>query len=166
MAVRAPHLVFWLFVFLVLLLITACAGTPSSDIACPVTPETVSATQIQAEVGEAASQYQVGLWYRTGGCLKRDQAKPAEWFRRAAEQGHIDAQWELGHMYDYGYGIEQDDEEAVRWTRLAAEQRHSLAARWLGDQYANFFTNGSGLARDPDRAEYWYRRAFAGNALS
>ena len=64
-AFRALHLIFWLIVFLVLLLITACARTPSSQSSCPVTPETVTATQSQAEAGEAASQYQVGLWYTT-----------------------------------------------------------------------------------------------------
>ena len=64
----------------------------------------------------------MGLWYRyDSGCLKLDDAKAVEWFRRAAEQGHIDAHWELGRMYHLGYGIDQDDKEAARWLRLAAE---------------------------------------------
>ncbi|MDH3279562.1 MAG: hypothetical protein OEQ39_23220 [Gammaproteobacteria bacterium] len=150
-----------------LLLISGCASTQSNRSSCPATPDTVSATQSQADAGEAASQYQVGSWYRYwGGCLKHDQAKAVEWFRRAAERGHADAQYELGQMFYYGYGIEQDGEEAARWFRQAAEQGHSQAARRLGDLYTDFFVNDSRFARDPDRAEYWYRRAFAGNALS
>ena len=106
----------------------------------------------------------MGLWYRTGRCLKRDKANATEWFRRAAEQGHADAQYELGRIYYdyYRYGIEQDNEEAARWYQRAAEQDHPLAAFWLGDLYVA----GSGVARDFDRAEYWYRRAFEGNAIS
>ena len=111
--------------------------------------------------------YQVGLWYHAGGCLKPDGTKAVEWFRRAAEQGHADAQYELGLRYYYGYyysvdAIEQDDEEAAQWIQKAAEQGHSRAAWWLGDLYAY----GRGVAKDTDRAEHWYRRAFAGNALS
>jgi len=151
-----------------LLLMSGCATQPStvqsSTISCSVTPETVTATQSQADTGEAASQYQVGLWYETGRCLKRDKANATEWFRRAAEQGHADAQYELGRIYYdyYRYGIEQDNEEAARWYQRAAEQGHPLAAFWLGDLYVA----GSGVARDFDRAEYWYRRAFEGNAIS
>jgi len=158
MAIRALHLTFWIFVFLALLVITACAGTPSSQSSCPVNPKTVTATQTQAEAGEPASQYQVGLWYQIGGCLKPDRTKATEWFRRAAEQGHADAQFELGRMYYHGYGIEKDEEETARWYEKAAEQGHSSAARKLGDLYAS----GSGVAKDADRAEYWYRRAYDG----
>ena len=145
-----------------LLLMSGCASTQSYRTSCPVAPETVTATQSQAEAGGAASQYQIGLWYQANICLKQDKAIATEWFRRAAEQGHADAQYSLGRIYVYRDETEQDDEEAARWFRQAAEQGHPRASWWLGDLYVA----GSGVARDFDRAEYWYRRAFAGKALS
>ena len=145
-----------------LLLMSGCASTQSYQYSCPVAPESVTATQSQAEAGDAASQYQVGSWYQVGRCLKQDKTIATEWFRRGAEQGHPDAQYELGRMYSYGRGIEQDEEEAARWYQKAAKQDHAPAALRLGELYAR----SSDVARDADRAEYWYRRAVEGNALS
>jgi TPR repeat protein len=40
----------------------------------------------------------MGLSYAAGRGVSVDNAKAAEWYRKAAEQGDADAQYELGHL--------------------------------------------------------------------
>jgi TPR repeat protein len=56
----------------------------------------------QAKKGDADAQYQLGQWHYEGGneAVEKDDAKAAEWFRRAAEQGHTEAQQALEAMSD------------------------------------------------------------------
>lgn len=45
-----------------------------------------------AEQGNAEAQYSLGNCYQFSYGIKNDQAKAAEWYRKAAEQGHAGAQ--------------------------------------------------------------------------
>lgn len=75
----------------------------------------------------------------------------------AAEAGDADAQFRLGRAYESGVGAPQNDFEAVRWFRAAALQDHPVAALDLGWMLAN----GYGVAKDEERALYWFTRAAA-----
>ncbi len=75
-----------------------------------------------AEQGHAFAQFRLGMMYRKGQGVLRDDAEAAKWYRLAAEQGNADAQFQLGMMYRKGQGVPQDATEAARWYQLAAEQ--------------------------------------------
>jgi len=65
----------------------------------------------RAQDGDASAQYQMGRWHLEGGALlvKKDRAKAAEWFRKAAEQGHADAKEQVRVMNNEQLSI--NDEE-------------------------------------------------------
>ena len=73
-----------------------------------------------AETGDAEAQFNLGLMYRVGEGIPRDDHEAARWFRRAAEQGLADAQANLGTMYGNGVGVPQDHAETYFWLSLAA----------------------------------------------
>jgi len=65
-----------------------------------------------AEQGDPYAQFNLGLLYKKGDGVARDDALAATWLRLAAKQGLAFAQNHLGAMYYNGRGVEQDDHEA------------------------------------------------------
>ena len=114
-----------------------------------------SAYRLAADQGTAAAQFDLGVRYRDGQGVPRDDAEAIRWFRLAADQGDGHAQRVLGFMSVHGRGVPQDDTEAVRWFRLAADQGDAGARYNLGVMYAN----GQGVPRDDTEAVRWYRLA-------
>jgi uncharacterized protein len=68
-----------------------------------------------AESGNARAQYNLGVMYKDGRGVPRDDVEAATWLRKAADQGFSRAQFAMGVMYQNGRGVPQDDAEAVRW---------------------------------------------------
>jgi uncharacterized protein len=97
-----------------------------------------------AEDGDPIAQFNVGLMYRSGEGVPRDDAEAARWYRRAARQGHVTAQYNLGVMYAQGEGVPQDDSEAMRWFQMAADHGDAQAQHNLGFMYEN----GRGVVQD------------------
>ena len=58
-------------------------------------------------------------------------------------------------MFAHGEGVQVDGQQAVRWLERGAEQGLIGSMATLADLYAN----GVVLARDVDKARYWYERA-------
>ena len=110
-----------------------------------------------AEQGDAVTQSNLGVMYRTGQGVTQDYKEALKWSRLAAEQGNAIAQTSLGWMYDQGQGVTQDYKEAVKWLRLAAEQGNAIAQSNLGYMYAN----GHGVPQDYVRAHMWLNLASA-----
>jgi hypothetical protein len=88
----------------------------------------------EAEKGNAAAQYRLGLHYFTGQGVAKDEVEAAKWYRKAAEQNHAGAQYNLGVCYAKGQGVKQDSAEAMKWYRKAAEQGHAEAQSALRQQ--------------------------------
>ena len=87
----------------------------------------------QAEKGEAAAQFDLGVCYHNGEGVAKDAAEAVKWFRKAAEQGEVKAQFILGGCYEYGEGATTDYVEAHRWFKLASVQGHSYAKKRLSN---------------------------------
>jgi len=103
----------------------------------------------------ADAQVSLGLMYRDGRGVEKDEREAVKWFRKAADQGNANGQWKLGGMYDGGRGVERDDREAAQWYRKAAEQGQVDAQHNLGVMY----DEGRGVERDDRQAVHWYRKA-------
>ncbi|MEE9250423.1 MAG: tetratricopeptide repeat protein [Alphaproteobacteria bacterium] len=84
-----------------------------------------------AERDDAEARYHVGLLYRNGWGVLRDDTEAARWYRLAAYQGHLNAQFDLALMYEHGQGVTSDEIEAAKWYRLAAAQGYADAMRNL-----------------------------------
>ena len=84
--------------------------------------------EMAAKRGNAAAQYQLGLFYQEGSYgLTQSSKRAIEYYTLAAEQGYIDAQYNLGHMYVRGDGIEQSNSKAREWWTKSAAQGNEEA---------------------------------------
>ena len=72
-----------------------------------------------AERGDAKAQYNLGVMYRKGHGVPKNDAEAVKWYRKAAEQGYVDAQYNLGFMYHTGEGVPYDYAKAYMWWSLA-----------------------------------------------
>ncbi|MCB1746041.1 MAG: sel1 repeat family protein [Gammaproteobacteria bacterium] len=77
----------------------------------------------------AYAQYFLGRMYAAGQGVEQDDAKAAEWYRKAAEKGVGDAQYRLGDMYENGVGVPADMEYAYGWYSVAAHLGNAKGAK-------------------------------------
>jgi hypothetical protein len=82
-----------------------------------------------AEQGDAAGQYNLGLYYLDAVGVARDTAEAAKWFRKAAEQGNPYAQINLGVCLFMGEGVAKDYVEGHKWLNLASARGGENAKR-------------------------------------
>ena len=110
--------------------------------------------------GHADAQYNLGLCYRNGRGVQKDDADAVKWYRKAAEQGQADAQNNLGVCYQDGTGVTQSMAEAIQWYTKAAEQGYATTMCNLGDIY--FKKPGW---KDVRKAQIWYKRAMESSGV-
>jgi SEL1 protein len=93
-------------------------------------------TEYQAQRGNSAAMYKLGLLYYYGlRGLRRDYVKAFHWFSKAVEKGDTRAMELLGEIYARGAGVEKNYTEAYKWLTLAAKQQHYSAYNGLGYLY-------------------------------
>jgi len=73
-----------------------------------------------AEHGNADAQLRLGLMYREGKGVPKDEQQALVWLNKAAEQGQTEAQENLGFSYAKGLGVERDWVQADKWFSIAA----------------------------------------------
>ena len=61
-----------------------------------------------AEQGDANAQLNLGVMYRNGQGVPKDDSQAVNWYRKAAEQGHSEALFKLAKIYELGSDIEQN----------------------------------------------------------
>lgn len=108
----------------------------------------------QAEAGDAAAQYALGVLYAQGDGVAQDYASAATWFRKAAAGGIVNAE-DLAALYQRGIASPQDFVVAAYWYRNAAERGVEAAMPML----ARLYERGQGVAASPIDAYAWYRAA-------
>jgi TPR repeat protein len=116
-----------------------------------------------AEAGDSEAQRAMGLIFRNGWGVTKDEATATSWFRKAAEGGSAPAESEMGQIYLLGIGIAADSAMANEWFRKAAEAGDARGQGQLGYSYLA----GRGIAKDPYAGLNWLTRAGAqGNAAA
>ncbi|GBB92337.1 hypothetical protein RclHR1_00020040 [Rhizophagus clarus] len=85
------------------------------------------------------AQYNLGLRYKDGNGVNKDEVKAFEWLKKSAEQDYKHAQCKLGSFYEKGIGTEKNIEKAIYWYRKAAENgsKHAIYNLSLCYQYIN-----------------------------
>ena len=73
-----------------------------------------------AEQGNVQAQNNIGVMYRSGLGISKDDKNAVKWFRLAAEHGDTPAQANLAYMYANGMGVLQDWVYAHMWSNVAA----------------------------------------------
>ena len=104
-----------------------------------------------AKQGNAAAQHNLGLIYKLGLGVPKNNKESAKWYTLAAEQGDAKAQRSIGKMHEFGLGILQNHKKAAEWYLLAAEQGNADAQISLG----NLYFSGEGVPQDYKTAAKW-----------
>ncbi|MDH3441316.1 MAG: sel1 repeat family protein [Gammaproteobacteria bacterium] len=104
----------------------------------------ISELRSQANSGDAAAQFELGLFYENRNNRNRDQRRAVDWYTKSASQGFAKAQFNLGRMYIDGRGVDRDINRGVALQIDAAEQGMAEAQLAIGKRY--FF----GIAVEPD----------------
>ena len=114
--------------------------------------------KLLAAEGNAEAQNNLGVMYRSGLGIPKDDQTALKWFRLAAEQGDAPAQANLGYMYANGMGIPQDWVYAYMWSKISASSLFMGAVNNI-DIFAKQMTlsqleKAQKLARECVRKEY------------
>ena len=89
---------------------------------------------VRVALGRPQDQRAMGQLRSHGeGFLKKDPAKAAQWFQKAATGGDAESQHLLARALLQGQGITQDPAGALRWAQAAADQGHPDAMVLAGD---------------------------------
>jgi len=110
---------------------------------------------LASDQGNIGAQYDLGVHYRDGIGVVKDEIRAVELFTLASEQGLMEAQYNLGIMYQYGRGVDKDEKRAAEYYTLAADQGINKAQYNLGIMYQN----GRGVDKDEKRAVELYTLA-------
>ncbi|MFL2582768.1 MAG: hypothetical protein ACJ0Q9_00080 [Gammaproteobacteria bacterium] len=77
-----------------------------------------------AESGEASAQYNLGVIYKNGDGVPRNDKVALKWWTLAAQQGHPKAALNVGVMYQRGDTVPRNIATAIKWYSLAGAQSH------------------------------------------
>ena len=81
----------------------------------------------QAEHGDAAAAFTLGMAYESGRMVPQSCAKAAAWVARSAKTGNAAAGYNLGLRYWSGDGIRANPRMARKWLRIAAARGYLQA---------------------------------------
>ena len=107
--------------------------------------------------GHPFAQCQLGLMYRDGRGITKDEKKAFDWFMKAAknQQSCPRGKFYVARSYHFGNGVPVDYEKAVKWYLTAANQGDAYAQLNLG----SCFEKGDGVDKNLQMAFYWYECA-------
>lgn len=109
----------------------------------------------EAEAGNAAAQFSLGLIFHTGQGTDKNIERAMYWYTKAAMQGFSEAQFRIGLLYDNGREISANNNQAFKWYRKAAKQGHADSQALLGKMYFN----GEGVEQSDIKAFLWWTLA-------
>lgn len=120
------------FYFFLLLLATAVQAQEAS-------PKCVlQQLAIDAALGDASAQYNLGVEFFRGANVAKDYAKAANLWRKASDAGSIEASNNLGYLKYYGRpGVERDYAEGIRLWRFAAERGFAESQVHMAQAYSD-----------------------------
>jgi len=117
-----------------------------------------SSEMLQAEQGNAESQYNVGNMFAKGNGTNMDLGQAVGWYEKAASQGHTKAAYKLGLAYYEGSGVRTNARQARKWFSVAADENYAPAQYYLGKIYAD----GNGVRKSNSKALAWFTKAVDG----
>ena len=112
------------------------------------------------ELGLACGYNALGCCYRDGDCVERNIHTALEYFDKAVELGYPIARSNAAYIYLTGQdGIDVDYRKALSYVEKSPEVNDFYGVFLLGYIYCN----GFGVAKDREKAEYYYRMSADGN---
>ena len=120
----------------------------------------IEALTKQAEQGDAQAALVLGMHYRDGRGVKRDDVEALKWYRRCADTGNAAGLDNVGFMYLRGRGVPENFTIAAAYFKASAAKNHAQGLLNLG----NCYFSGQGVEQDYAKAiDAWQRAADRGN---
>jgi TPR repeat protein len=94
-------------------------------------PQAFAQFHAEAEAGNPAAAYYLGLMARNGMGTARDSALAAHWMTVAARGRIAAAMFTLSQMLQAGEGVAKDEGAAAQWLRAAAELDYPAALQQM-----------------------------------
>jgi TPR repeat protein len=113
--------------------------------------------RLAADQGYASAQHSMGIRYRTGSGVEKDEREAIRWTRLSAGQGFTEGIGSLGYCYSLGIGIAKDYIEASCLFQLAANKGSAYAQHSL----AVLLLNGQGVPKSSSEAVRYLQLAAA-----
>lgn len=116
----------------------------------------LNALEIAAALGDAQSQYELGVHFMQGeNGASPDFKKAAELYDAAAKQNHAEAQYRLAVLYEHARGVEKNFKKAFQLYQAATEHKRLDAQCGL----AHCYQNGKGVKKNIKHAIELYEQA-------
>jgi TPR repeat protein len=116
--------------------------------------EEVAGTRRDAEAGDGAAMFLMGVWSWLGEKgLAKDEVKAFEWYKKSHEAGHASGTCCLGWCYLVGAGVPKCLVRASTLLSDAAGRGSKVACSRLGDAYADGL---AGFPKDETMARRYY----------
>ena len=109
----------------------------------------------EANLGDDRAQYNLGVMYRKGLGVPKNDNEAFGWFFLSANQGNILAKYALGNAYLKGEGINKNYLLAFKSYKYAGLKGHPMARLNIG----NMYFSGLGINRNYPKAYLWWRFA-------
>lgn len=104
-----------------------------------------------AELGNAESQYNLGVCYQFGYGTDQNDSIATSWYLKSAEQGWTDSEYKMSYAYIKGTGIEKDEQKAFDYTLKCATKKDVECIFNL----ISCFTDGIGTEKDSVQVLEW-----------
>lgn len=85
-----------------------------------------------AKRGDGLASFYLGLMYRQGKGVAKNDIEAFNWYQKSAALGVNDTQYDLAMMLFYGEGIDADKVKAKKWLMKAKSLGNNKAAEALG----------------------------------
>lgn len=106
---------------------------------------------IDAALGDAEAQHNLGVEFHRGVNIPQDLSKAAVMWQQSCKGGVVESYNNLGFLTYYGKGIKQDYAEGLRLWRIAAEKGVAESQVHIGEAYSD----GEFLRQDYSEAYAW-----------
>ena len=110
--------------------------------------------------GDTKATYNLGIMYRDGLGVRKNDVQSLTHFIEAAENGHLLGNYAVGLAFLFGRGSDTDAEAAVHYFKEAALLGHAISPVELG----NLYFRGSLIRKDFVSAHFWLSLAHDRNA--
>jgi len=104
-----------------------------------------------AELGNAESQYNLGVCYQFGYGTDQNDSIATSWYLKSAEQGWTDGEYKMSYAYIKGTGIEKDEKKAFDYTLKCATKKDVECIFNL----ISCYTDGIGTEKDSVKVLEW-----------
>ena len=115
-----------------------------------------------AEQGNGGAQFFLGILYRDGYGVPRDDVVAMEWFMKAAKQNITAAQTQIGYMYLNGKGVPENYVESYAWFSIAAAQGDDRSKKIM-EELSKILTREQIIEGQKLSKEYWKIHSPAGD---